>query len=49
MQVHLDTMQQWQKRLEKLETALVEKVVGSLAEVREELAKREPLVEKSVT
>jgi biopolymer transport protein ExbB/TolQ len=47
MQAHLDTMQQWQKRLEKLETALLEKVVDSLAEVRAELAKRESLGEEA--
>jgi biopolymer transport protein ExbB/TolQ len=33
-------LQQWQKRLENLETALMEKLVDHLGEVREEMAKK---------
>jgi biopolymer transport protein ExbB/TolQ len=43
------TLQQWQQRLQELETALLGKVLDTLADVRKELARREPVKEETPT
>jgi biopolymer transport protein ExbB/TolQ len=40
------TLEEWQRRLEKLEVALLEKVMDTLAQVREELVNRDPASDK---
>lgn len=49
LQAQWQALQEWQKRLENLEATLLGKVVGSLAEVREQLARSKPVHEKSAT
>ena len=45
MNAYLSAMQDWQKRLETLETVLLEKVMDTLGDVRQELAKKNQLQE----
>jgi biopolymer transport protein ExbB/TolQ len=47
MNAQLAALQEWQKRLENLETALLERVVDTLSEVRKELANKPPVPQEA--
>jgi biopolymer transport protein ExbB/TolQ len=49
MQSYVNTLQEWQKRLENLETALFERVVDALGDVRKEIAKQRPAADEVAT